>query len=396
MSHIHRQRPNWIEIDLDALLANLRQIKSMHPGAKMLLPVKADAYGHGILACSFAAIEAGVDYLGVAHLFEAIPLRQYGCKAPILILGPLLEEDFEQVIAHRLIPTLVDLATAQAFDSWLGSQGMRSKVHVKIDTGMSRYGFAWNDLELRKLGALQNLQFEGVFTHMACAEDACAVSNELQIKRFKEVLELLPFKPQIVHFSNSAAVMNAEQFESPMIRPGLASYGYNPLYPAPSKLPLKPVLSLYSTIRQVRTVPAGEGVSYGHRYITKSPTKVVAVAIGYGDGIFRTQGEGLFVQIREKLCPVIGTVCMDTCLVDASSIEDDLQVGEMVRIIDGAHCDAISMEAVAGRAGTIPYELTCRMARRLYRLYRYQGELLRWDELRLKLGIVDPLFALGF
>jgi alanine racemase len=391
---LRRQRPNGIGIDLDAFLHNLRTIKAHRPGAAFLLPVKADAYGHGILAISYAAMRSGeVDVLGVAHVFEAVPLRQYGVDLPILVLGPLLPEDFDVVVEYNLIPTIVDLKTAQAFDRWLGEQGLQHRAHVKVDTGMSRYGVLWDAKDLPELFALENLRCEGIFTHIACAENWESPSNALQIQRFEAALASLPQHPHWVHFANSASALHFGPHWQTMIRPGLASYGYNPLYPEPSPIALKPVLELHATVRQIKTLPASEGISYGHRIRTQATTRIAAIAIGYGDGLLRTPHPDHGVWIRNRFCRILGTICMDTCMVEIGDL--DIHVGESVQVI-GTQDTRIHLEEVATRFGTIPYELTCAMARRLYRHYRWQGQWLRWDQLREHLAIPAPLFEIPF
>ena len=384
-------RPNWIEIDLDALSHNIASIKKRIPHhTKFLFPVKADAYGHGSLACSFAAQKIGVDMLGVAHLFEGIDLKRWGITIPVLVLGPLLLEDFPYLVRYKLTPTITSLDVAIAFDEFLKSKGLKWRVHLKIDTGMGRYGFDSHEIsDILKVFDLKNIEVEGIFSHMACSENTDAESNHKQIEQFKEVLNQLPIVPFYVHLANSAAVFNYPETHFSMIRPGLASYGYSPLKSSARELGLKPVLALKATIRQVKWIAKGTSVSYGHRWTASQPTKVASVAIGYGDGYFRNALYPHPFFVDETPCNTLGTICMDTTLIDVTHLEN-AHIGQEVSIIDGAHHSKISLEKLAESLGTIPYEISCRMARRLYRKYLWQGKILDWNSIRQELDIQEP------
>jgi len=205
-------RPNWIEIDLDALVDNLQLIRSRIPATtKVLLPVKADAYGHGSLAVSWAATHAGIDFLGVAHLFEGILLRQYGIRAPILVLGPCVPSDFPYLTEFSLTPTLSSLETAQALSEYLASQGQKLNAHIKIDSGMHRFGIAPENLDvIRSILALQPLHIEGMYTHLATADMPGHPATDRQIRRFRTLVSTLDaegIKPSICHMGNSAATL---------------------------------------------------------------------------------------------------------------------------------------------------------------------------------------------
>lgn len=387
-------RPNWIEIDLDALKRNLALIRSKIPsGTKVLLPVKADAYGHGSLALSWAAVHAGIDFFGVAHLFEGILLRQYGIKTPVLVLGPCVPEDFPYLVEFGLTPSLSHPDTARAFSEYLVSRGLSHRFHLKIDTGMHRFGVAADDLAtIREMLALPGIEAEGMYTHMATADMPGHASTDVQIARFSQLADTLAAegkRPPICHLANSAAtLLHGDKLHFDMVRPGVALYGYNPMGIHPCEWPLSPVMALRSTIRTIHEVPAGEGVSYGHWWVAERPTKVAAVAIGYGDGYLRGEYNKGMVLIRGVACPILGRVCMDATMVDVSALPD-VRIGETVDCIDGNLDSRISMETLASEHRTISYEITCRVARRLYRLYRWKGRTMRWDDLRNELGVPD-------
>lgn len=381
-------RPNWLEIDLDALCSNLRHLSTLSGIADLLLPVKADAYGHGSLACSMAVEKEKVaSMLGTAHLFEGIALRDWGIQLPILVLGPALPEELPFFIDHQLLPTLESFETAQLYDQILQKRGIKAPFHLKINSGMNRYGLRWDQRDqLQRFGELQNAQLEGVYSHLACGEAEDGEMNQLQFKRFQEAVAQLPSRPRWIHLSNSAGLLRCATLGLNLARPGLASYGASPLdRKSVEELGLFPVMKMYATVRQIHTVPAGESVSYGLRWKAEQETRVAAVAIGYGDGFRRNPPAGTTLRINGVECPIVGTVCMDTTLIDVNGLE--LRVGDTVSIIDGCESANHSVEAMAAQHQTIPYEITCGIARRLYRVYRWQGRHWSWDQLRKEFSI---------
>lgn len=387
------QRPNWIEIQLDGLAENIRNIRSrIPPQGKLLFPVKADAYGHGSLACSWAAVHCGVDYLGVAHLFEAVLLRQYGIPIPILVLGTVSPEDFPQIVQYSITPSFADVSTLLAFDHWLAHQGLHWRAHLKIDTGMHRFGITYTDTEtIRQVLQLKHLSFEGIFSHLATADMPCHSMTQVQASRFDALvqhLQSLGLRPPLCHLANSAAVLTGVGTHYDMVRPGIALYGYNPFGESPGAWGLKPVMLMKATIRQIREVATGESISYGQYWTANRPTRVATVAIGYGDGYMRGEVNQGHMLWNGRLCPILGRVCMDATMIDLSDAEE-ARVGDVVDVIHGELDERISLEALASRCHTISYEIATRVARRLYRKYHWQGKLLRWDELREQLGVPE-------
>ena len=285
-------RPNWIEINLDALCNNIQFIRSQIPAnTKILLPVKADSYGHGSLACSFAAKFGGADYLGVAHISEGMLLRQYGMDLPILVLGPCTPADFAYFVEFQLTAAITDIRTAMSFDQFLRDTGTTCKAHLAIDTGMNRYGFDAEDFNnIRAALSLKNLKFEGMFTHLATADMPGNPKTQIQIQRFArlvDVLEAEGLRPEICHCSSSAGTLLHPESHFDMVRPGLALYGYNCMGATPSPWPIKPVMRIKATIRHIHDVKPGETVSYGGYWMAQQPTRIATVAIGYGDGYLR-------------------------------------------------------------------------------------------------------------
>jgi len=378
--------PNWIEIDIDNLQSNIGYVRGLLPAhVKLLLPVKADAYGHGSLAISFAAMEAGVDFLGVAHLFEGVALRKNGVKARVLILGPCHESDIPLLLKYDLTPSIPNFETAAKLS------GSKIKIHMQIDTGMHRFGIKHSDFEeIKKICELPNLEIEGIYSHLATADMQGHPAMEKQLERFDNLLKELEKagkRPPLCHIANSpATLLFAGKTHYDMVRPGIALYGYDPTGEFPSKFPIKPVLKLRSTVRALRSVEAGEGISYGHFFVAKKDMRVATVAVGYGDGYLRGEPSKGVIFIQGKACPILGRVCMDACMVDVSEIPE-VKVGDIAECINGELSGQISVEAFAKEHNTISYEITTRMARRLYRIYRYKGKVNGWHEVKKEFGV---------
>lgn len=386
-------RPNWIEINLDALNNNIQFVRSVIPKTtKLFLPVKADSYGHGSLACSYAAKACGIDYLGVAHLTEGILLRQYGINTPILVLGPAIPADFPYLAEFRLTATISDKRIAELYDRFLEENGLEAKAHLGIDTGMNRYGIRFDNFDtIRSILSLKHLHFEGMFTHLATADMPGNPNTKRQIDRYTNLLNVLEgdgLRPEICHCSSSAGTLLHPESHFDMVRPGLVLYGYNPMGSGPCQWPLKPLMKIKATVRHIHEVQPGEGVSYGQYWMAQQPTKVATIAIGYGDGYLRGEYNTGYVMIRNQICPILGRVCMDATMIDVSHIPD-IQIGEPVDVVNGEANPVISMEALAELHHTIPYEITARVARRLYRRYIWKNRMMRWDDLKQEFNIPE-------
>jgi alanine racemase len=374
-------KPNWVEINLDALTHNLSYIKSI-TNTKILLPVKADAYGHGSLACSFAAQKAGVDYLGVAHSFEAVALRKYGISIPILILGPVHANDFKDLIKYDITPSFPQENEFWDFQDFLASKNISHKVHIKVNTGMNRYGFPWKDHDtLESLYRAKNCIVEGVFSHLACSENTENSQNNIQISRFLNLKEQLSFSSSVLfHLANSGGVLNYPESYLDLVRPGIMCYGYSPNQkPNPN---LQSTMRVYARVRQIQKINKGEGVSYGLKWIAQAQQSIAAVSIGYGDGLPRSC-TGYFCGNDEKY-QMIGTICMDTTMI--SNVNATLKDSDVLQIA-GFPENNLSIEEVSNKAKQISYEFTCGIARRMHRSYIFNGSTLSWDELKPLLGV---------
>ena len=371
----HAQRPTRAEIDLDAIRHNYRQARQLAgPGKEVLAVVKADAYGHGAVPVALALEEAGASIFGVALVEEGCELRSAGLKGEILVFGSIFPGQEQALLDANLIPYVFDLEVARRLNRAALDSGAIVNCHLKFDTGMGRVGFLPAELPqvLKSLSGLDGLTIDGVLSHFALADDpACAVTAD-QRQLFHELLQLLGaagLSPQWRHISNSAGLIGPELDECNLVRQGISLYGG---YPGPgfaSKMALRPAMSLRTEVAQVRTLPAGSGISYGHRFVTERETRVAVLPIGYADGYNRLFSNRGRVIVRGCHAPVVGTVCMDWTLVDVTDTPG-VATGDSVTLLGEADGLRVSAEEWAGQLGTINYEVFCRIGRRVPRVYR--------------------------
>lgn len=372
----HRTMRSWAEIDLDNLIHNYHILRQATPaGCKFLGLCKADGYGHGAVAVARQLEAVGVDMVAVACLAEGIQLRQHGVTCPILCLGQIDSIYAPLLVEHQITATVGDWETGWALSKYGQGVDATIKIHVKIDTGMTRLGFLWqagreDDTadQIAALCALPNLEAEGLFTHYAASDDDPSYTME-QYRSFLEAKGYLGrrgVKFQIYHTANSGATLGYPDTHMNMIRPGIALYGY---YPSPQQgkahgWRLRPVMRLCSRIAAVREVPAGTAVSYGCTATLQRDSRLAVLPIGYGDGLFRTLSNGLTVDIGGKACRQIGRICMDMCMIDVTD-HPEISVGDVAVIygLPGQLDDAAQL------AGTIPYELLCDVNPRVPRIY---------------------------
>ena len=335
--------------------------------------VKADAYGHGAVPVARALQAAGADYFGVALVEEGETLRRSGIERPILVLGGVGPGEEQALLAAELTPVIFDLAGARRLSAAAAAVGRRCRYHLKIDSGMGRLGFLPADLPgvLAELAALPGLEMEGVISHLALADEAGHPFTATQVERFREALAQVRgagFAPRLVHLSNSAAIFSRELPECNLVRPGIALYGGLPAEHLAGRIDLRPVMSLHTTIAQLKTVPAGTGISYGHRFVAERPTLVAALPVGYADGYSRRLSGCGEVLVRGRRAPIAGTVCMDWTMADVSDIPG-VAVGDRVTLLGRDGAEQITAEEWAGRIGTISYEVFCLVSPRVPRIY---------------------------
>jgi alanine racemase len=352
-------------IDLAALRHNVAHLRAMlSPGARMLVAVKADGYGHGTLPVAKAAAAAGASGVAVATAEEAAALRDAGFDDTVLVMGPLYSFDQYEEMAHRNVDFAVVSDHMAAFLPTLRGTGLKTRVHVKIDSGMNRQGLFPAEVGpfLEAIRGIPEIDLVGVMTHFACVtEDPATI--DFQLGRFLPAVEQVRKEwPQAVaHAANSAATVHSSEAHLDMVRCGCAVYGLSPWQRDPIAEGLTPVLSWKSQVALVKRVPAGEGVGYGHAFRPAASTDVALVPLGYGDGVFRTLGNQGEVLINGRRYPLAGRVSMDSFGVDVGT-DGLVQAGDPVTLIGADGDDRITVEEVAHRVGTINYEITCDIA----------------------------------
>jgi alanine racemase len=386
-------RPTVARIDLDALKSNYRHIvehlaaEGGDHGPGVIGVVKANAYGHGAAQVALALEDAGADLLACADIEEGHALREAGVRAEILVFGALSVSELDGLFDCRLTPTISTPGAARAVQAAAEKYTQRLRYHLKIDTGMNRLGFRFDNLRrsLPELLASANLELAAVYTHFATADDpASPLFNEQRV-RFERAIDEIehlggpqkvtlrapggstrPDRSPYIHASNSAALLRDSRVWYDRVRPGLLLYGLVPP-PLASLLPLAPIMTLTSRIVAVKGVRAGEGVGYGVKFSAEGATTIAIVPAGYADGLdLRLAGRGS-VLIRGRRAPIVGSVNMDMLMADVTGLE--VSPGDEVVIIGSQGADRIDVREMAAQIGTIPYEILCRIGSRIERLY---------------------------
>lgn len=367
-------RPTWVEIDLNALRHNLFAIKKwVGPQIKILGIVKADAYGHGDYEVSRVLLSNGVEMLGIAIVEEGIQLREKGIKTPLLILGGIFEEQIDTVIQYDLTPTVYDLKLADVLSKMAYHFNKVIKVHVYVDTGMGSIGVKHNKAVefIKSLKDMKNLFIEGIYTHCSSSDESDSSFTNLQIKRFRAMLDALDtIKARIPlrHMANSGAIIGYPEAYFTMVRPGLSLYGLYPSEDVSRDIGLKPVMSFKTRIIHIKEMDTGDVVGYGRGYSITKPTRVAILPVGYADGYNRLLSNQGKVIIRGRKSSIIGLVCMDQCFVDVTHIKD-VSVGGEVVLYGSQGQETIPIESIAKQLDTIPYEVTCSISKRVPRIY---------------------------
>jgi alanine racemase len=383
-------RPTVAHVDLGALKSNFQSIERFardaraetvksgaaaasgeaHP-IRVIGVVKANAYGHGAAPAALALQEAGATMLAVADIEEAILLRDAGVGLPILIFGALSISDLDGIFERDLTPTISTPSAGRALQAAAAARGQVLHCHLKIDTGMNRLGFRYDNLRrtLPEVAASRNLVIDAVYTHFATADDPESELFAEQRARFvraQEDLAALGIKPKWLHAANSAAFLRDERVWFDFVRPGLLLYGVVPP-PLASTLQLRPVMTLRSSVVAVKSMRVGEVSGYGARFEAQRPTTVAVVPAGYADGLdLRLAGRGS-VLVRGRRAPIIGSVCMDMLMIDVTDV--DVDPGDEVVFLGEQGAERIDVREMAAVIGTIPYEILCRIGSRIERIY---------------------------
>lgn len=359
--------PAWIEVDLGPFYNNLALLRKHIGSARFCLPVKANAYGHGLCSMSLAAQKAGVDYLAVSCLQEGVRLRQAGITIPILVLGAIHEEQVDDLIRYNLEFSISSKYKADLFAQKLDQ---KVRVHIEVDTGMQRTGVRCSTaIDLyRHLQSMKQFEVAGIYSHLARADGPDDPIAHKQIDAFHQLIQHPLFdKSLIKHIANSDGVVHFPKAHYDLVRPGLIVFGYPPNNLPPTLNGIAPFFTLKAKVSYFKVVEKGEGISYGHTYVTSKKTRIVTVPIGYGDGYRRALSNKGSVLIRGKRFPIAGAICMDQFMVDIG--DSEVYVGDEVVLIGKQGNEEIKLTEIAELCDTIPYEILCSFTERIPRYY---------------------------
>jgi alanine racemase len=374
----------WAEVDLDKISCNFNSIKAyVAKGCRVMAVVKADAYGHGAPYAAKELDAAGADMFGVSNIEEALQLRRCGIEKPVLILGYTPPESAGELIAHNFTQTVFSADYAASLSLAAVGAGGIIRIHIKIDTGMSRIGFLFNGQAddgciagAVAAAAQPGLEVEGVFTHFAVSDEPENPFTQVQFGRFMRAVGLIEsagVRFKIKHCCNSAGLLNFPGMQLDMVRPGIILYGLTPAKGMPLPIRLEPAMELKTVIFQIKTLEEGTPVSYGMKYVTPGRRIVGTLPIGYADGFARSLSNSAEVLINGRRAVIVGRVCMDQCMADITEI-DGVSENSVVTVIGRDGGESIAMEEIADRMGTINYEAACLIGKRVPRVFFRNGE----------------------
>ncbi len=361
--------PNRVTIDLSALAYNLRQIRMLiGQSARIMGVVKSDAYGHGLLPVSQTLEKSRIDCLGVAHLNEAVELRDLGVRLPIAVLcGIRTKEECREVIEKDLIPIIFDLETAKILDQESAKKKKKTAIHLKVDTGMGRLGIAWDEAGafVREIMSLKNLKLDALLSHLSSADEDSAEITRIQAENFRHAIETARYmglELPLNSLANSAGIMGHPYTNFEMVRPGIMLYGGLPNPEFKSKVDLKPVMHFMGRVLQIRNFRDHTPISYGRRYFTNGPRRIAVLSAGYGDGIPRGISNRGMVLVNGKRAPIVGTICMNLTICDITGLRD-VKPGDSTLFLGSQGEETITGDDMAKWAGTISYEVFCSIGR---------------------------------
>jgi alanine racemase len=361
----------WLEIDLSAIRGNIQQLRAITSRPVMAV-IKANGYGHGLVEAGRAAASARAAWLGVARVEEAVMLRKAGIELPILVLGYSAPERVPEAIANRVSLAVHHPDVARDYAAQAVAFGQPLRVHAKFDTGMGRLGvFPEDGLEFaRLLHASPHLVLEGMFTHLASADDPVKDTTDWQIGRFTQLVKALEanqLRPPLVHAANSAASLYFPSAYFDMVRAGIAIYGLHPSSDAPLPDGFRPALVWKARLASVKDLPVGHGIGYNHRYITQKVERIGVMPVGYADGFRRRLGN--FVLVGGKRVAVAGGVCMDQCMLQLDGVLE-ARIGDEIVLIGRQGEAVITAEEIGQAWGTVNYDVVCGLTARVPRLYQ--------------------------
>ncbi len=360
-------------IDLAALDHNMALLKELAGGRPLTPAIKANAYGHGAERIAARLVESGYTTLCVAHVAEAIALEEQGIRARFMILSPDLGDPAEEIVRRGYEPVVCTLEQLAALSRAAKSLKQTVRIHLKVDTGMGRVGFLMSEAEeaIRQALSLPGIEIAAVMSHFPRADEADKSYSRGQIARFDEVVRMARgLGVGQFHLANSAAIFDLPEAHYDLCRPGISIYGLKPsdqcLNPRTDEL--KPVLSWRTRITQLKEVPAGTGISYGHTFVTKRPSLIASVPVGYGDGLMRLLSNRMEFLVGGRRCPQIGRICMDQSLIDVTALRGKVELGDEAVLIGSQGDEEITADEMASTLGTINYEIVTQISARVPRI----------------------------
>ena len=376
-------RPVWAEINLDNLKNNIREVRRITKSKEIIAVIKADGYGHGALDIAPTLLENGATRIAVAVVTEAVELRKGGISCPIIILGYTPQTLVGDLVNFDLEQTVYSYELASEISKIAFKANKVVKLHIAVDTGMGRIGFLPTEESLEevyKISKLPNILLEGIFSHFSSADETNKEYSKAQLDKFNWFYNNLITKGIVInmrHISNSAAIIDLPQAHFDAVRPGIILYGYYPSKEVlKEKITLKPVMTLKANIINIKKLSIGESVSYGRKFITERESVIATLPIGYADGYSRLLFEKAMVIVKDNLVPVIGKICMDQCMIDITELKD-IKIGDEVILMGESENNRFNGDDIAEIMGTINYEVTCMISKRVPRVYIEGGKIIK-------------------
>lgn len=376
-------RPAWAEVNLDNLANNMREIKKISKSKDIIAVVKADAYGHGAIDTAPVFLENGATKLAVAVISEAVELRESGINCPIMILGFTSPYSIDDLLKYNIEQTVYSYEYACEISKKAAAQDKTAKIHIALDTGMGRIGFMPQEQsldEVYKISKLPNIIIEGLFSHFSTADEKDKSYTYTQIKKFNwfyDELSKKGIKINMRHIANSAAIIDMPGVHFDAVRPGIILYGYYPSKDVSrNKISLKPAMSLKTNVIHVKKVKSGEYIGYGRKFKTSRESLIATLPIGYADGYTRLLFNKAKVIINGKFASVVGNICMDQCMIDVTEVKD-VKIGDEVILMGSDGSLKFDADNIADLLGTISYEITCMVSKRVPRVYIRNGKIIK-------------------
>jgi alanine racemase len=383
MAMFRHLRPVWAEIDLDKLAHNMREIRRVSKSKNIIAVVKADAYGHGAVDVAPVLLENGADRLAVAVISEAVELRRSGLECPIMILGFTPPNLINDLLRYDIEQAVYSYVFAKELSKIAQKKNKIAKIHIVVDTGMARIGYLPSDEsveEVCNICKLPNIVVEGMFSHFSSADEKDKTYTFGQLKKYDDFCEKLKAKNvniKMRHTANSAAIIDLPEAHYEAVRPGIILYGYYPSEEVNREsINLKPVMTLKTNVVHLKTLPPEECVGYGRRFKTERESVIATLPVGYADGYTRLLFKKAKVIVKGKFAPIIGSICMDQCMIDVTGI-DGVNIGDEVILIGEDGENKFTADTVAALIGTISYEVVCMISKRVPRVYIKEGKVVK-------------------